>query len=73
MEAVARSRQRDAGLASLLERRQSNDEAAPSHSGDEEEVCALTAVTSTLRLYCCRRALCVYSRQAMRHIWLTHG
>ena len=36
MEAVARSRRRDAGLEALLERRQSNCEAGPSNSDDEE-------------------------------------
>ncbi len=36
MEAVARSRRRDAGLEALLQRRQSNDEAGPSTSDDEE-------------------------------------
>ena len=38
MEAVARSRRRDAGLEALLQRRQSNDEAGPSNSDEEEEV-----------------------------------
>ena len=37
MEAVARSRRRDAGLEALLQCRQSNQEAGPSNS-DEEEV-----------------------------------
>lgn len=36
MEAVARSRRRDAGLEALLERRQSSREAGPSNSDDEE-------------------------------------
>ena len=36
MEAVARSRRRDAGLEALLERRQSNHEAGPSNSDNEE-------------------------------------
>ncbi|CAL5219539.1 g1390 [Coccomyxa viridis] len=37
MEAVARSRRRDAGLEALLQRRQSNHEAGPSNSDAEEE------------------------------------
>lgn len=36
MEAVARSRRRDAGLEALLQRRQSNHEAGPSNSDAEE-------------------------------------
>ena len=36
MDAVARSRQRDAGLSALLERRQSHHSAGPSHSDDDE-------------------------------------
>ena len=36
MDAVARSRQRDAGLSALLERRRSHHDAGPSHSDDDE-------------------------------------
>ena len=36
MDAVARSRQRDAGLSALLERRQSHRDAGPRHSDDDE-------------------------------------
>ena len=44
MDAVARSRQRDAGLSALLDRRQSHRGAGPSHSDDDEVRECLVAI-----------------------------
>ena len=47
---MARSRQRDAGLGALLERRQSHHDAGPSHSdGDEVRLMAGRPLPSTLQ------------------------
>ena len=76
MDAVARSRQRDAGLSALLERRQSHHDAGPSHSDDDEvRLAATRSLPSTLQqCYWRERAeletMCPYSHSGrMEQLW----
>ena len=66
MEAVARSRRKDAGLEGLLERRQSNHEAGPSNSDDEEVHLLLLARGLDASLAPCASRL---ARHMLRQHW----